>query len=552
MRAMTRRSTRSLLVAALLSVALASAPACKRAEAPAALDPQAPQLVVAVVLDQVGSAVLERWWPSLDEDGALKTLAREGAYHHTVRYGYAGTYTAPGHAAIHSGAPPLRSGIGSNKRWDRARRKAVSIADDAVNEVFGHEGAFAGPGVLLAETVSDVLVRATNGGGRVVSVSMKDRGAVLPGGHTPTFVAWYDERAKGFTSSAAYGPALPAWFERWRAANPVDARFGVWSAEKPDDAARLAGPDDGVGEGDFEGYGTTFPHDVRKAKNPYDLFLMDPASTELLVELAARAAEELDLGRDDVPDLLAVSISGTDYVGHTFGPHSWESLEHLRRADRALGRLLRGLRSRARVAMLVTADHGICPIPERPDVKRAGAPPRLDDETLLPVARAAAERALGPGRWVDAFVQPFVYLTEESLAHPRRRELERAIVAELRRVPGVSYAGTVPETAALGESVTELERLASGSATSRQGEIVLFTGEGTIVDEKVPRGFGTSHGSPWLYDRTVPVLVGGPGVLHVETRDELPQNAVATTLAALLRVPPPREAAPMPLPGISP
>lgn len=545
-----RRGFRHLAGPFLALVALAAFPACRRAEAPSVVDPDRPQLVVAVVLDQVGSAVLERWWPALDEDGALKTLAREGAYHHTVRYGYAGTYTAPGHAAIHSGAPPIRSGIGSNKRWDRARKKAVSIADDAVSEVFGHDGAFAGPGVLLAETVSDVLVRATNGGGRVVSVSMKDRGAILPGGHTPTFVAWYDERAKGFTSSAAYGPALPAWFERWRAANPVDARFGVWNAEKPEEAARLAGPDDGVGEGDFEGYGATFPHDVRKAKNPYDLFLMDPASTELLVDLAANAADELDLGRDDVPDLLAVSVSGTDYVGHTFGPNSWESLEHLRRADRALGVLLRRLRSRARVAMLVTADHGICPIPERPDVKRSGAPPRIDDETLLPAVRAAAERTLGPGRWVDAFVQPFVYLSEAALTHPRRHDLERAVVSELRRTPGVAYAGTVNDAASLAESSVEVERLAAGSATTRQGEIILFTTEGTIVDEKVPRGFGTSHGSPWLYDRTVPVLIGGPGVQHVESHDELPQNAVASTLAALLRVPSPREAAPNPLPGI--
>jgi len=125
-------------------------------------------------------------------------------------------------------------------------------------------------------------------------------------------------------------------------------------------------------------------------------------------------------------------------------------------------------------------------------------------------------------------------------------------VAELRRTPGVAYAATVPEAAALTESAVELERLVAGSATTRQGEIVLFTSEGTIIDEKCPRGFGTSHGSPWLYDRTVPVLVGGPGVSHLESRDELPQSAVATTLAALLRVPPPAQAAPKPLPGIRP
>jgi len=143
-----------------------------------------------------------------------------------------------------------------------------------------------------------------------------------------------------------------------------------------------------------------------------------------------------------------------------------------------------------------------------------------------------------------------VYLSEEGLAHPRRAELERALVAELRRTPGVAYAATVAEASMLGDSAAELDRLVAASATTRQGEILIFTSEGTIVDEKCPRGFGTSHGSPWLYDRTVPVLIGGPGVEHLETRDELPQRAVASTLAALLRVPAPSNAAPEPLPGI--
>lgn len=524
---------------------------CRRIEAPPPTESDAPQLVVSVILDQMGSAVLERWWPALDEDGALKTLAREGAFHHDVRYGYAGTYTAPGHAATYTGASPIDSGIGSNKRWDRARKKALSIADDGVSEIHGRPGAFAGPGVLLAETVGDTLVRSTHGLGKVVSLSMKDRGAIMPGGHEPTFVAWFDHHTKTFTSSTAYARALPTWFERWRSANPAEARWGVWNVEKPEECTRLAGPDNGVGEGDYEGYGVTFPHDVRASRDPGEVFLMDPASTEMLLELAEKAVEELELGRDATPDLLAVSISGTDYVGHTFGPNSWESLEHLRRADRALGKLLRTLRSRARVAMLVTADHGIAPIPERPEVTTTG-PTRHDDETLLPLARAAAERTLGPGAWVDAFVQPFFYLSEAALQHPRRRELEGVIVADLRRTPGVAFVSTVADARELRDANSELERLAFGSATTRQGEIMLFTSEGTIIDEKVPRGFGTSHGSPWVYDRSVTVIAGGPGVRHVETREPLPQRAVATSLAALLRAPAPRFAAPEPLPGFRP
>lgn len=521
---------------------------CRRVEVPTSTAETSPQLVVSVILDQMGSAVLERWWPALDEDGALKTLAREGVFHHDVRYGYAATYTAPGHAATYSGAPPIASGIGSNKRWDRARKKAVSIADDGVSEILGRTGAFAGPGVLDAETVGDTLVRATHGTARVVSLSMKDRGAVLPGGHAPTFVAWFDPHTKAFTSSTAYGRALPTWFERWRSSNPAEARFGVWNVEHPEECARVAGPDDGLGEGDYGGYGVTFPHDVRATQDPGEAFLMDPASTELLLELAERAVDELSLGRDATPDLLAISISGTDYVGHTFGPHSWESLEHLRRADRALGKLLRSLRAKGRVAMLVTADHGVASIPERRETGNK-YPTRHDDETLLPTARGAAERILGSGVWIEAFVQPFFYLSEAALQHPRRRELERAVVEDLRRVPGVAYVTTVGDARDLQPGATELETLVRASATTRQGEIMLFTSEGTIIDEKIPRGFGTSHGSPWLYDRSVTVIAAGPGVAHMETREALPQNAVATSLATLLHAPAPRFAAVTPLPG---
>jgi hypothetical protein len=521
---------------------------CRHAESPTSSSSSQAQLVVSVVLDQMGSEVLERWWPALDESGALKTLAREGVYHHTVRYAYAGTYTAPGHSAIYSGASPIDSGIGSNRRWDRARQKSLSIADDGANEIFGHSGAFAGPGVLLVDTVGDTLATATHGLGKVVSVSMKDRGAILPGGHKANFVAWYDERAKGFTSSTAYGPALPSWFETWRTENPVSARFGVWNAEKPEECARLSGPDDGVGEGNFDGYGTTFPHDVRVSKNPYDLFLMDPASTELLVDLARRAVDALALGGDEVPDLLAISISGTDYVGHTFGPNSWESLEHLRRADRALGRLLRELRAKTRVAMIVTADHGIAPIPERPDAKHEG-PGRLDDATLLPIAQSAAERVAGPGLWVEAFVQPFLYLSPAALQHEKRRGIENAIVDALSNTPGISYASTVADAAARRGARDTLTALVAESATTRQGELMVFTTAGTIVDEKVPRGFGTSHGSPWVYDRTVPVLAAGPGVGHLETHEALLQSAVASSIASLLRVPAPPFAAASPLPG---
>jgi hypothetical protein len=335
--------------------------------------------------------------------------------------------------------------------------------------------------------------------------------------------------------------------------------------------------------------GRVFPHDLSRASDPYSAVLATPMSTEWLLELAARAANEHQLGRDEVPDLLAISISGTDYVGHVFGPESWEAEDNLVRTDLALAALLARLEREGRgpIALLVTADHGVAKLPESSRAEGREAhrldwdelPERVNAVLDQTVGRAALQRSdagvtdagvtdagvtdagateggdAGPAPrvWAEAFVQPYLFLTPEARAPAVRERAVSAAIAALRTVPGVFAAYDVRDAERLRQSSDPVERAVGMSIPARStyelGDVFVVPAERSLVDERMPRGHGTSHGSPWAYDTEVPVIVSGPGVRHLETREVLPQDRVAATIAALLRVSAPQGAPTETLPG---
>lgn len=567
---------------------------CKRRNHAAAVQRGPARLVVSVVLDQVGSWVLDRNLSKLPPDGAIRRAIARGTYIQRARYAYAGTYTAPGHAAIYTGQNPSGSGVGMNRAIVHgvasnaagtgvARRRAntESIVEDHSHAVFGADAhVTASPELLQSDTVADVLQRESHGRARVVSLSMKDRGAVIPGGRRPTMALWYDEHARAFTTSSYYASEPPAWLAGFHRDHPASALLSVWNVR---DTARAAvgGPlDDCDGEGDWKGFGRTFPHDPTRSTDPYSIILTTPQSSEWLLELAARAANEYQLGRDDVPDLLAISVSGTDYVGHVFGPESLEAEDNLVRVDRALSRLLARLEREQRgpIALLITADHGVARLPERSRAEGHSAV-RLDWDTLPERVNEALDQQLGramllpdggvdasaanteardamvsadagsadasaPAQservWAEAFVQPYLFLTPAARASTERDRIVRAAIEALRAMPGVYNAYDARDAERLRASSDPVERSVGESiprrATYELGDVFVVPSEYSLVDERLPRGYGTSHGTPWPYDTDVPVIVSGPGVVHATVSEIQPQRRVAATIAALLRV----------------
>lgn len=504
--------------------------------------PARPQLLVSIVYDQLPSWALERYRPLVAPDGALAQALARGSVHPVVRFDYANTATAPGHAAIYTGAVPAESGIYSNDYWSSEARRRVPAVDDPDAPVYGGSGYGLSPRSLRVEGVADVLREATSGAARVVSLSIKDRSAILPGGKQPTLVAWYDPSLPGFTTSRYYASRLPPLLERFRREHPVSNYVRAWEALDASRWARLLGPDDAPGEGNWFGLGDSFPHHPEQSPEPNQAFLATPTSAEYLLDLARLAVQELELGEDEVPDLLALSLSNTDTVGHVFGAESWEYVDNLIRSDRAVGQFLQWLEQRTRLAVVITSDHGVARRPETTWHETTPPPVRLRASALLSQLEDALDRELGQGHWVEAVVAPLVYLHPELTGDQRSRAAAVA-AAELTRLPGVSQAVVVRQAS----EVSPLVRANLGDQIP--GDVYFVPREYSVIDPEMPGGSGTNHGTPWAYDREVPVVFWGPGVRAGTYAEPSSQRRVASTLAALVGVRPPQHANPVPLDG---
>jgi arylsulfatase A-like enzyme len=396
--------------------------------------------------------------------------------------------------------------------------------------------------------VGDALVEVTGGRALVAALSTKERAAVLSGGKKATLALWLDDTAGRHTTSRYYAPEPPRWLDHFQREHPPGALLTSWTLADPVRLEAIAGPDDRPGEGDYLGLGVTFPHDPRAATQRHDALRLMPTLVEQEARLAKALAAALGLGADDTTDLLVWSISGTDYVGHTFGADSLEYFEMLRRSDRALGWLLDGLeREHGPIAVLVTSDHGALPMPESIADRPAG---RVHPGRTLEEARRIANEILGEGEWLLAFPQPLLHFSDAAREPTRRARLVTALRERLTALPGVHSVFDVREARGWRESADELERtVANGLPPDVDADLVVVTDPGFAWDDDRPPGKGTSHGSPWDYDRDVPVVFWGAGVTPAACPEPLSQTRVAPTIAALLGVPPPAQVRESPLPG---
>lgn len=581
------RASRSLLGTLLVLVGCATVPrdgaapndgvTPELAVKPAAPDLARGPLVLSIVIDQLGSETLTRLEPLLHADGAFARARANGRVYGRVVYPFIATLTAPGHAAIYSGATPSESGITANSRLDTATGTKLAMVDDRVSGVHGVPDEHAAPTAMRVATVGDALKQASDGRGKVVSISMKDRSAILPAGKQPDRVLWFETSLRAFTTSSYYASALPQWLTAHTIAHPVslDLRW------EPLDAQRLLavqGPDDAPGEGPPAGLKTTFPHLLAHAKDAASTWLLFPQSTDALLELALAASEQEQLCTDDVPDLLAVSISGTDLVGHAFGPSSWEYADALQRADLGIARLVDQLEKRCKVSVLITSDHGVAPLPEQSGGKRVPSDLSGRIERVLQDALGApSEAAVAPGtkkgargtsqptqtapsqpatdaapapRWLAGFDAPYLYFTVMGSTHKSFGKARELALATLAAVPGVREGIDTHDLEKLEARSDLLSRQALASIHPEVSGDILVVNEARAVPAFGSGTTGTTHGSPYEYDTEVPVLVWGPGITPARHLEAFDQRRVASTLAALLGVPAPHPQAPPPLPGV--
>lgn len=548
--------TSGTALAALLALSLAcrdDGPA-RPAEPVAAPAPEPPRLVVVVIIDQLPS-----WSFARDVDHmrrGIRRLVRGGTYVPTALFPYAATYTAPGHAALATGAAPARTGILANHWRDRNSGEVVEAVADRDAPVLTLGGAIVpGPGVsgarLRVEGVADVLERETGGAAHTVSIGLKDRSAALALGRRPDLAIWYEPEQPAMTTSRGYVETPPPWLvafnERYRIADYFDQ---VW---RPADAALLARatgiPDEAAGEGGPYGLGIRFPHDLGQSKNPARAIRATPFAPRMVVATALAAVEALGLGADEVPDLLALSLSSHDYAGHSWGQESWERLDLLLAIDEQLGLLFDDLDRRIgadRYAVILTSDHGAVRLVEH-TVSAGRSARRIPSSSVRAAALDAARPIVGAGDWIADIAASTVYLSEAFRALPaeRRERALAAMIAAIEQLEGIAMAHSTDELIGECERRRDLPALACRSLDpDGSGEIFVATEPDSYLG-----GYqsGTSHGTANPDDRAVPIIIYVPGRPPRTVHDQVSALRVAPTLARLLGIPAPEAAVEAPL-----
>ncbi len=524
-----------------------------------------PKLAVVIAVDQLRGDYIARFGPNLSDRG-FKRLLANGAVFEDCHYRHAVTKTAPGHATILSGSHPTVHGIVANEWLDRASWQVVeSVADPTAPLVGSASSTTRSPGGVLeaksgrsprrflATTVGDQLKLRFNERSKVFAVANKDRSAILLGGKLADSAYWI-ERGR-FVTSTYYRSALPSWIEVFNGRRPIEAVFGkTWERLLNADVYEaVQGPDDAPGESALYGLGRTFPQKIdggRPEISPhfYTAFDHSPFSTALIGEFAQAAIREEKLGRNSATDLLCIGFSQIDTVGHGYGPDSHELMDSVLRLDDAIGALLDCIEKEvglSRCVIVLTADHGVSPLPERVQSSRPEIPAgRFDAAALDQAVIQALDQAFGPlgseQRWITR--DNFGYhLRPEALAAKKLlpSDATRVVKLSLLASPQIAFAFTRDDVLAMSDTGAALSAMQRRSFYPGRSQDVVYVLKPYLVD-RAPTG--TNHGSPYAYDTHVPLLFFGLGVPPGVHHERVGVDDLAPTLAALLGLSAPPEA----------
>lgn len=471
-----------------------------------------PRLVLAIVVDQMRYDYLTRY--GAEFTGGLKRLLEEGAVFTNGNYEAAPTVTAIGHSTILSGATPSVSGIAGNTWFERTEGKNVqSITDDDVTPLGGGNGA--SPKRLKVSTVGDEL-KISGKGDKVYGVSLKDRSAILPAGRMADGAFWFNAETGNFVSSSWYFEALPDWAQRFNNERHADKYAGAeWL-----DVTLPASP------------GAELNGELDST----------PFADQLVLDFALTVLKEEKLGTDAQTDLLSVSFSAMDYVGHGTGPDTARMHDMVLKIDQRVGELLTAAErqaGRGNVLVVFTADHGVAPVPEE-NVRKKLPGGRYNAAEQRQAVEAALTAAFGEGSYITGGGEISYYLNPEPVAGKTipMSELERVAAEALRKQPRVSRVYTRTELTTSPVSGDRVDqRVRNGFNANHSGDVLFVHEPNWLAGGNRPGG-GTTHGSPYSYDTHVPMIFWGPRyvVKPGQYAADAAVHDIAPTLATMLGI----------------
>lgn len=503
--------------------------------------PDRPKLVVGIVVDQMRYDYLYRYWNQYGETG-FKRLVREGFSCLNGHFDYVPTYTAPGHACIYTGTTPAVNGIISNEWFDRESRKSVYCVNDTTVKPVGTTSISGkmSPHRLLSTTITDELRFATNDRSKVIALALKDRSAILPGGHRANAAYWHDPYLNNWVTSTYYLKELPGWVKDFNERKVVDSLLQYpWNTLRPIGEYTQSTADDVPYEGKFKGESApVFPHNLPELKKTDgELIRRTPFGNTytLMFAQAALTGEQLGTGKET--DFLAVSLSSTDYVGHQFGINSVEIQDTYLRLDRDLGDFLSALDRQVGAGnylLFLTADHGAVANPQYNDDYHVPSG-FFEEDRLADTLHKFLSRTYGSDTLLLNVNSNAIFLNRAEITARKLslEEVQSRVVHFVTQFPGVSLALTGIDLGRYLERDGIAALVQRGFNVQRSADVCVQLQPGWL-DWYTKTG--TSHGAAYSYDTHVPILFMGYGIRPGTSTEPVAVKDIAPTLAVLLSI----------------
>ena len=502
-----------------------------------------PKLIVGIVVDQMRYDYLYRFMPYYGNDG-FKRLLAEGTNFSFAHFNYSLTSTGPGHSTIYTGTTPFYHGIIGNDWYDKNQKKTVNCVEDlTVASIGSHDKeGMVSPRKLLATTITDELKLATYGTAKVISVSLKDRAAILPGGHMPNGAYWYDGETGNFITSSYYMNALPNWVGNFNKRKLADKYLTEsWNLSLPDSDYMINAPDNASDEKDiFDEGKTSFPHkfDKLNSDSKYGALENTPFCNTIVKECAKAALINEDLGKDSVTDFLAVSFSSTDKVQHAYGSNSFETEDTYIKLDSTIADFLKSLDKqvgKGNYLLFLTADHAGSITPEF--LKEHNLPTGgLNTGSSFDSLRKFVEKKFGDKNIIENISNRQIFLNRKVIEEKNLNihELELSISDFLRDTfPAITTICTRDFLEGRTASRVPQNMILNVFNPTLSGDIIFDLQPGYLPNFETK---GTNHGSPYTYDTHVPLIFYGWHIMKERINTPVYTVDIAPTIADLIHI----------------
>jgi len=500
-----------------------------------------PKLVVGIVVDQMRYDYLYRFEKHYS-NGGFKRLLNEGLEFTNAQYNYVPTYTAPGHTSIYTGTTPAIHGIIGNNWFDKNLNKSVYCTDDeSIKNVGGasNEGKMS-PRKMLTTTFGDELKLSNNRKSKVIGIALKDRGAILPAGHLGNAAYWFEGKSGNWISSNYYFDSLPDWVNKFNKKKfPEMYLTQKWQTFLPIENYKESIEDNNNFEKSFDKDGTSiFPHDIPSifAKNKnFDLLKEIPFGNTFTKDFAIDAIKFENLGKGEVTDIITISFSSTDYVGHRFGVSSKEVEDTYVRLDRDIEDLLKflDLQFGKDYTVFLTADHGAADNANY--LKSLNIPAgTINDNKLSDSLKFFIKKNFGDSIFLNYSNQQ-IFINENLFAEKKLslQDFEQKVIAFLMKFDGVQNCNTASDMTK--NSFSDIPRLMMQNGfNAKKSGIILVNYQPGWVEYGAK---GSTHGAPFSYDTRVPLVFFGKGINRGKCYEKVNITDIAPSISTLLNVP---------------